>query len=442
MGKHFVIRVAGSKWPNIIVIAVFTLVLCCLTFYFGTKVALGELLSPRERENIQLSPSLSELQSYIDTTLLKRHVYDLASQEMKGRDVGSDEGMRAISYIENEFRTYGLKPWFNGHYQQPIRTGQGANIAAFIEGADPQHREEIVILSAHHDHLGVREGLIYPGADDNISSVSLMLEIARVLSKYPQVLKRSVLFVSFDAEEKPEGGTEKMGSMYFLNQLSTSQRRNIVLMIGMDLMAGEITAGLPGTLFVVGSEKSQRLSRLIKTRYLIDKLHPLLLSLSMVEAVPYCPWCTRPVSDYDSFRKADIPFIFLSTGRTKNYHTPDDTPGSLHYEKLVRNAAYVLDLTLGASNELARIDDYNHVSKDWKMDIEVVERLLSGLLKTPPQNIYSGNLKTLQDDQVTLSALNRKSDNLSWYKYRKLQNVLLRMQCIAARASWRICKWL
>ena len=403
---------------------------------------LAESINSRSPAASKTSHTHTELQSQIDIERMRQHVYELASPKMRGRDVGSEESARAISYIENEFTTYGLKPWFEGDYRQSIETGEGENVAAFLPGSNPQRRAEFVLVTAHHDHLGVRDGLIYPGADDNSSAVALMLETARILSKHPHAVKRSILFVSFDAEEKPEGGTDKMGSMYFVSQLSEEARSNMTLMIGMDLMAGEVIPGLPGTLFVLGSEKSTHLSRLIRSRNPIEQLQPLSLGLAMVEAVPYCPWCERPVSDYDSFRQADIPFVFLSTGRTKRYHTPEDTPASLHYDKLARNAAYLLDLTLGAANELGAIDDYNHEARDQRMDVEGMARLLDGIVQQPPPDMWSGTVKSLQGDQATVAEFGRRAERLSWFEYRRLQAISLRLQCAAARPSWKICNWL
>ena len=386
--------------------------------------------------------SLVELQSQIDTERIRRHVYGLASQSMKGRSTGSKEGARAIAYIENEFKAYGLDPWFEGDYQQIIATGDGANVAGLLQGSDPARRHELVLVTAHHDHLGIREGVVYPGADDNVSAVALMLETARILATRPNTIKRSIVFVSFDGEEKPRGGTDKMGSMFFVSQLSQVDRKRIALMIGMDLMAGEVIPGLPGTLFILGSEKSQTLSRLIQKRTPIDGLHPLQIGLAMVEAVPYCPWCERPVSDYDAFRQAGIPFVFLSTGRSKYYHTPFDTPSSLHYDKLERNAAYLLDLTLGVANDLEWIDDYDHQARDQQMDIAGIAKLLEGVLRQPPSELRRGTLKTLREDQMTLKMLSEKAVPLTWFEYRKLQAISLRMQCAAARPAWRICNWL
>ncbi|HIB53504.1 MAG TPA: M28 family peptidase [Nitrospirales bacterium] len=403
---------------------------------------MANLVKSNDPVATETSISVAELQYQINIERMRQHVYDLASPKMRGRDVGSDEGARAIAYIEDEFKAYGLKPWFGDDYLQPITTGAGANVAALLPGSDPTRRHELVLVTAHHDHLGIREGLIYPGADDNISAVALMLETARILAKHPNTVKRSILFISFDAEEKPEGRTDEKGSMFFVSQLSKDQRQNIALMIGMDLMAGEIIPGLPGALFVLGSEKSRHLSRLIQGRTPIDGLRPLPIGLSMVEAVPYCPWCERPVSDYDSFRQADIPFVFLSTGRSQYYHTPEDTPASLHYDKLGRNAAYLLDLTLGAANELRKIDDYDHDARDQKMDIAGAASLLGGVLNQPPQDIRDDTLKNLHKAQVTVAEFGEKSDPLSWFEYRRLQSISLRVQCAAARPSWKICNWL
>src|SRR4029077_10487164 len=88
---------------------------------------------------------------------------------------------------------------------------QGANVGARLIGTDPQRRDEWIIVSAHYDHLGVRGGVLYPGADDNASGVAMMLEVARAFVQAPERPRRSVLFIGFDLEE-----VGLFGSRYFV----------------------------------------------------------------------------------------------------------------------------------------------------------------------------------------------------------------------------------
>ena len=87
----------------------------------------------------------------------------------------------------------------------------GGTSARCSSGPTRRSRDEWVIVAAHFDHLGVRDGVLYPGADDNASGVAMMLEVARSLVESPEKPRRSVMFVGFDLEE-----VGLFGSRYFV----------------------------------------------------------------------------------------------------------------------------------------------------------------------------------------------------------------------------------
>lgn len=79
--------------------------------------------------------------------------------------------------------------------------GLGSNVIGIIEGSDPDLKNEVIILGAHLDHLGYSWDLM-PGANDNASGVAVLMEVAKALKEYNIALKRSILFISFGAEEQ------------------------------------------------------------------------------------------------------------------------------------------------------------------------------------------------------------------------------------------------
>ncbi|MCZ0964302.1 M28 family metallopeptidase [Paracoccus benzoatiresistens] len=119
--------------------------------------------------------------------------------------------------METKFRQAGLLPPEKlGGYLQPYEHDwhgktDAANVVGFLPGTDPVLRGEVVIVSAHHDHLGRNTGSgcpdgrhgdrIHPGANDNASGSAAMLELAFALSSRANELKRTVLFLSVDGEE-------------------------------------------------------------------------------------------------------------------------------------------------------------------------------------------------------------------------------------------------
>ena len=139
---------------------------------------------------------------------LARHTNVLTDAVMQGRGLGSDGLARAGHYIAEQFREAGLQP-VGGTYIQPWRQevpdlGQVtmANVMGMIPGSDAKLSSEPVVLGAHYDHLGTNEesGEFFPGADDNASGISVLIEVARKLARAftPQ---RPILFVAFTGEE-------------------------------------------------------------------------------------------------------------------------------------------------------------------------------------------------------------------------------------------------
>ena len=144
---------------------------------------------------------------------LRPHVAFLTDPARGGRPGGrADE---AAAYLADRFRELNLAPPFEvggetvPTFFQPIagRDGEtaGRNVAALLPGSDPALREEVMLLAAHYDHLGVRGGNLYPGADDNASGTAMLLEVAERLAADAAAgrgPRRSVLFVGFDLEER------------------------------------------------------------------------------------------------------------------------------------------------------------------------------------------------------------------------------------------------
>ena len=79
-----------------------------------------------------------------------------------------------------------------------------------IEGSDPELKNEYIVLGAHYDHLGVRNGKVYNGADDNASGSAALIEVARELFSKRDSLRRSVIIAAFDAEELGLWGVQSL----------------------------------------------------------------------------------------------------------------------------------------------------------------------------------------------------------------------------------------
>jgi hypothetical protein len=264
-----------------------------------------------------------------DPARLREVVETLASPEFAGRSgVG---GEKASEYLIDRFRGLGLEGLFDGEYTQAIPgqepgTRIGRNVGARLRGADPKLRDEWVIVAAHFDHLGVRNGKLYPGADDNASGVAMMLEVARCLTMATPPPSRSVMFIGFDLEE-----AGLYGSRYFVAHSPVPLDR-VALFVTAD-MIGRSLAGVCGDhVFVMGTEHAPGLRPWIQQagrgrRLTVDLLGADILVLNR--------------SDYGPFRSRSIPFLFFTTGENPCYHTPRDTPETLDHPKMTDIAGMI-----------------------------------------------------------------------------------------------------
>ncbi|MFP6766700.1 MAG: M20/M25/M40 family metallo-hydrolase, partial [Planctomycetaceae bacterium] len=151
--------------------------------------------------------------SALDTILrqdLARHINTLASDALEGRAAGTDGGRAAGNYIVQQLRRLALRPvGSDGDFYQEFSDKGYRNILAVLPGSDPELKKEFVLVGAHYDHVGLGTkitsrgplGQIHNGADDNASGTAAVLEIAEALSTLQPAMRRSIVFVFWDAEE-------------------------------------------------------------------------------------------------------------------------------------------------------------------------------------------------------------------------------------------------
>ncbi|MCA8997492.1 MAG: M28 family peptidase [Planctomycetaceae bacterium] len=309
---------------------------------------------------------------------VRPHLEYLASPDRRGRDTWGKQESR--DYILARFQEYGLQPLFpedswwqwlpNRDPDDGSDNYEGQNLGGFVQGTDPQLRQEWIVVNAHYDHLGVIRGRIYPGADDNASGVSMLLEVAERIAKSP--LRRSVAFVSFDREEEL-----LWGSRWFVAH-SPIPLDQIKLCVTAD-MIGRSLGGLQSqTVFIMGAEHSHAVRHAIDHVPLPDKL----------ELAPLGTDYVGPRSDYAPFRDERIPFLFYSTGETPDYHTPRDTLDKIDFDKTARISTHILRTiqTLGDSEEDIhwRPAEYHNLE-----EAQAVHRVVSTLLNADDGGRYA-----------------------------------------------------
>ena len=284
-----------------------------------------------------------QFESPITADAVRPHIEFLASKQLRGRR-GRD-AVVAGNYIAKQFRDLKLKPLFaeDSYFQVIPGTVRedgskpivGRNIGAWLEGGDAELRKEFVIVSAHYDHLGVRNGAMYRGADDNASGVSMMLEVARQFSAMKKRPGRSVVFVGFDLEEHM-----LWGSRWFAAHPPWKMEQ-VKLFVTADMIGRSLGNLALDSVFVLGSEHAPALKGVLTK---VGQPKGLTVARMGIDLIG-----TR--SDYGPFRDRKVPFLFFSTGEHPDYHTPNDLPESIDYEKVAQVSGLVLKVTSTVANE-------------------------------------------------------------------------------------------
>lgn len=198
------------------------------------------------------APAISEHQ-------VKSNLEYLASDELEGRNTGSVGIEKAAVYIEGVFKAHKVKPYFKTYRDSfNIEAIVGYNIVGYIEGNDPELKNEFVILGAHYDHIGIVKEVdgdsIANGANDDASGTVAVLEWAKYFSKN-KTNKRSVLFTLFAAEELGLKGSGHLAKTLKEANLDLYTMINFE-MIGVPRAESEIMA------YMSGYEKSNMAEKL------------------------------------------------------------------------------------------------------------------------------------------------------------------------------------
>jgi len=266
---------------------------------------------------------------------LKTHVSFLASDALLGRGFGTPQGLESAHYIAEQFERAGIEP-LDGHYLHPFiaRKGilniPGNNVVGVIRGADPDLRDEYIVLGAHYDHLGWKlvdgDTVVYNGADDNATGSASIIEIGRNLAEREGELGRSVILVAFDGEE-----SGLLGSTHFLKD-SVVAPHQIKLMFSLD-MVGMVEAhrGLDMKGIKLLDDSDHLVGELAR-KY---KLQITKANSSIEQRTDTAP-----------FGKYGIPAIAPNTGLESPYHKLEDTFEKLDYEGMAQVANYLSDVTL------------------------------------------------------------------------------------------------
>lgn len=239
---------------------------------------------------------------------------------------------------------------FRGQVSRAIHPA--CNVAGYLQGTD--HSDELLVISAHHDHIGITPAGINRGADDDGSGTSALLELAEAFAQAANEghrPRRSILFLSFSGEEKGLYGSETYTD-YPLYPLAFTVCNLNIDMIG---RIGSDYSGKPDSMdyvYVIGSDKlSSELHQISES----TNNHFTKMKLDYTYNDEKHPSRLYYRSDHYNFAKNGIPVIFYFSGLHKDYHKPSDTPEKLLYPKMARITQLVFATAWQVANRDSRL---------------------------------------------------------------------------------------
>lgn len=250
----------------------------------------------------------------VDREQLLGDVQYLASDELSGRKTGETGNILAQELILNRYQTLGLRPSGTDGFRQVFdhtntRSGEvfddAINFIGSVQGNNQSDRYIAVI--AHYDHLGVSDGEIYNGADDNASGTAALLAAARYFGANSP--DHSILFIALDAEEQGLGGAR-----YFVRN-PVVPLGQIAVVINMDM----ISTNFDNELYAVGTAHYPFLKPVIEQ---VTENAPVRVLFGYDTDEWPQNWTMS--SDHGPFHVAGVPFVYFGVVDHPHYHQPTD----------------------------------------------------------------------------------------------------------------------
>ncbi|HWR94428.1 MAG TPA: M28 family metallopeptidase [Flavobacterium sp.] len=287
---------------------------------------------------------------------LKTNLYVIASDEMEGRETGSKGQKKAGEYLIEQYKKHKI-PYPTGakSYYQKVPAAylnakrnenllDSENIWAFIEGTEKPN--EIVVISAHYDHVGMQNEEVFNGADDDGSGTVAILEIAKAFKlakKNGHGPKRSILILHFTGEEHGLHGSR----YYSENPLFPLS--NTVANVNIDMIGrrDQFHANSNNYIYLIGSD------------YLSSDLHKICeasnskytqLDIDYKYNDKNSPERFYYRSDHYNFAKNGIPSVFLFNGTHADYHKATDDVDKIEFDALKKRTQLAFAIAWNIAN--------------------------------------------------------------------------------------------
>lgn len=334
----------------LVIASALTLVGSCATTRYSKKI---ETL----KNNVQLSDSATVMHyaNTITANELKTHLYTYASNNFEGRKTGEAGQKKAVNFLSDYYLKEEIKSAVNdtSYFQTvskdylPNNVKSTENVLAYIPGAEKP--DEVLIISAHLDHLGYENNEIFVGADDNGSGTTALMEMAqafKLASKQGIHPKRSILFLHLTAEE-----IGLQGSKYYVNNPVFSLDKTIAnLNIDMIGRVDKKHKNNPNYIYLIGSDRISK-----ELHFISEKINNSYFNLDLDYTYNDENDRNRYYfrSDHYNFALNNIPVIFYFNGEHEDYHLATDTPDKINYQLLAKRTRLIFATAWHLANKEA-----------------------------------------------------------------------------------------
>ena len=250
----------------------------------------------------------------LDSARLIGDLFRLAHDSMAGRASGTAENAKARAWLVSEFRRIGLAP-VGAEWEHPFAfqrrnvtdSTRGANVLGMMRGRRDAAR--VIVVSAHFDHVGTRDGEIYNGADDNASGTAAVLAMAAYFRAHPP--EHTLLFALWDAEEMG-----LVGARHFIAHPPIALG-SIIANVNLDM----ISRNDRGELYAAGATPYPRMRPILEA---LAGRAAVTLRLGHDSGTGGDNWTSQ--SDQGAFHAVRIPFVYFGVEDHPDYHKPTDDP--------------------------------------------------------------------------------------------------------------------
>ncbi|MDY0985997.1 M28 family peptidase [Flavobacterium sp. CFBP9031] len=273
---------------------------------------------------------------------LKKMLYTIASDEMEGRETGSKGQKKAGLYMIEQYKKSGISfPKGASDFYQPVPAAfmnakrnqnlpDSENIWAYIEGTEKPN--EVLVISAHYDHVGIKDGEVYNGADDDGSGTVAVIEMAKAFAKAKKQghgPKRSILFLHVTGEEHGLHGSRYYSENPLFPIANTIADINIDMIGRRDVEHSNTN----NYVYVIGAD---RLSSDLHNAVVAQNEKYIKMDLDFKFNDPKDPNHFYERSDHYNFAKHGIPAVFFFNGVHEDYHGKGDEPQKIEYDTLTK----------------------------------------------------------------------------------------------------------